>query len=83
MLSLYATLVESRGFEVFIVMENSDEYKRHVVYFLFKSGENAAEKLNIVHGEQFISIKTTKKWLERLKKKCKHCGGFASFSSAS
>ena len=71
MLSLYATLVASREFEVFLVMENSDEYKRHVLYFFFKSGKNAtkeAEKLNMVHGEKFISISTSQKWFERLKK---------------
>ena len=54
MFSLYASLMQSRGFEVFLVMENSDEYKRHVLYLFFKSGENAtkvAEKLNMARGE--------------------------------
>lgn len=51
-------------------MENSDEYKRHVLYFLFRSGENATkavEKLNTVHGENFISIRTAQKWFKKFK----------------
>ena len=59
MLSLYVTLVESRGFEVFVAMENSDEHKTQVLYFFFNSEENgtkAAEKLNIVYGKKLINI---------------------------
>lgn len=53
-----------------VVMENTKEYKRHVLYFLFQSGENATkatEKLNRVHGENFISTRTVQKWFKKFK----------------
>ncbi|CAH2107072.1 unnamed protein product [Euphydryas editha] len=49
-------------------MENTEEYKRHILYFFFKSEENAtkaAEKFNNVRGDNFISVRTAQKWFQR------------------
>ena len=53
MLILYATFLDS------------------ALYFFFRSGKNAtkaAEKLSMVHGENFISLRIAQKRFEKFKK---------------
>ena len=51
-------------------MNIDNQYKRAVLYFLISSGESAisaAIKINSVHGEDTISVRTAQKWFKKFK----------------
>ncbi|CAK9805828.1 Histone-lysine N-methyltransferase SETMAR [Anthophora plagiata] len=51
-------------------MNIDNQYKRAVLYFLFCCGESAtsaAIKINSVHGEHTISVRTAQKWFKKFK----------------
>lgn len=51
-------------------MNINNQYKRAVLYFLFLCGEtarSAAIKINSVHGEHSISVRTAQKWFKKFK----------------
>lgn len=51
-------------------MNIDNQYKRAVLYFLFSCGESArsaAIKINSVHGEHTISVRTAQKWFKKFK----------------